>query len=197
MLQAGRQAALRALTEFAGPPAQGQQNYSVAQLSAVGSRNITLQDRHSMCSAFEIARKQTVPVDFALLFLDRSDSVTYAYFKDLADRVFGYHSICITRRCIGNAQGEKFSNIMLKMNLKAAGTNHTTSGGQISALMGNTLVLGADVTHPGTGSVPGCPSIAAIVGSVDGNAGRFLGSMRLQNQTRKEVRRHFITFEPF
>lgn len=53
--------------------------------------------------------------------------------------------------------------------------------------METALVLGADVTHPGPGSVPGCHSIAAIVGSVDRHAGRFLGSMRLQRTPRAEV----------
>jgi hypothetical protein len=48
---------------------------------------------------------------------------------------------------------------MLKMNLKASGTNHSTSNGQISAVMGNILVLGADVTHPGTDSVPDPPVV--------------------------------------
>lgn len=38
----------------------------------------------------------------------------------------------------------------------------------------------SDVTHAGPGSLPGTPSIAAIVGSVDECGGKFLGSMRLQ-----------------
>ena len=79
---------------------------------------------------------------------------------------------------------------MLKMNLKAAGINHTVNSnliGPLGSFMKTALVLGADVTHPGPGSVPGCPSIAAIVGSVDQHAGRFLGSMRLQHIPRAEV----------
>ena len=38
----------------------------------------------------------------------------------------------------------------------------------------------SDVTHPSPGSLLGTPSIAAIVGSVNQNGGKFLGSMRLQ-----------------
>lgn len=38
----------------------------------------------------------------------------------------------------------------------------------------------SDVTHAGPGSLNGTPSIAAIVGSVDKDGGKFLGSMRLQ-----------------
>jgi hypothetical protein len=46
--------------------------------------------------------------------------------------------------------------------------------------MQNTLVLGADLSHPGPGAIQGCPSIAAIFASVDDDGGKFLGSMRLQ-----------------
>lgn len=45
-----------------------------------------------------------------------------------------------------------------------------------------TDIFDSDVTHPGQGSLLGTPSIAAVVGSVDRTAGKFLGSMRLQPQ---------------
>lgn len=38
----------------------------------------------------------------------------------------------------------------------------------------------SDVTHAGPGSLEGTPSIVAVVGSVDKDGGKFLGSMRLQ-----------------
>jgi eukaryotic translation initiation factor 2C len=37
-----------------------------------------------------------------------------------------------------------------------------------------------DVTHASPASIPGTPSIAAIVGSVNQSGGKFLGSMRVQ-----------------
>jgi eukaryotic translation initiation factor 2C len=78
-------------------------------------------------------------------------------------------------------------NLMMKANLKMAGSNHTIDNGVIDDTLKDTLVLGADVTHPGPGSLMECPSTAAIVGSVDSWAGRFLSSMRLQSEGRKEV----------
>lgn len=90
----------------------------------MGTVEIRLRDRGSMRKAMTNAQGQRTPVDFAMLFLNKNDPATYAYFKGLADRVFGFNSICATRRCIADKQGEKFSNIMLKMNLKASGTNH-------------------------------------------------------------------------
>lgn len=40
------------------------------------------------------------------------------------------------------------------------------------------MIMGADVTHPTVASPDGMPSIAAVVGSVDKEFGKFLGSMR-------------------
>jgi eukaryotic translation initiation factor 2C len=77
----------------------------------------------------------------------------------------------------------------MKMNLKASGINHTTRF--LEDIFSKTLVLGADVTHPSSGSTPGCPSIAAIMGSVDDRSGRYLGSMRLQDREKKEVSQSF------
>ncbi|KAK7186103.1 piwi domain-containing protein [Paraphaeosphaeria sporulosa] len=125
--------------------------------------------------------------DMALLVLRGKNIPGYSAFKDLCDRKFGLHAICVTSPGRNGRDGDRWGNITLKMNLKAAGINHTIEKGMISALTRDTLVLGADVTHPGPGSVPGCPSIAAIVGSVDQYAGRFLGSMRLQRESRKEI----------
>jgi eukaryotic translation initiation factor 2C len=46
----------------------------------------------------------------------------------------------------------------------------------------STNMYASDVTHAGTGSLIGTPSIAAIVGSVTTNGGKFLGSMRVQER---------------
>jgi eukaryotic translation initiation factor 2C len=80
------------------------------------------------------------------------------------------------------------TNIMMKINLKLGGINHIVQP-VADRLRKDTMVLGADLIHPGTGAYPGTPSIAAIVGSVDDHAGMCLGSMRLQNihKTDREV----------
>ncbi|KAI1523492.1 Piwi domain containing protein [Pyrenophora tritici-repentis] len=69
-------------------------------------------------------------------------------------------------------------NVMMKLNLKLGGINHVVDAVQ-TRLKSHTVVLGADLVHP-SGNLPGVPSIASIVGSVDNHAGKCLGSMRLQ-----------------
>lgn len=79
--------------------------------------------------------------------------------------------------------------VALKLNLKLGNWNWEACGdlgeirNYISHRVGarlNTLILGADVTHPGPNSVEGCPSVAAVVGNVDLVCGRMPGSMRYQ-----------------
>lgn len=40
------------------------------------------------------------------------------------------------------------------------------------------------MTHPDTAALAGTPSIAAVVGSVNANGTKYLGSMRLQTRDR-------------
>lgn len=49
-----------------------------------------------------------------------------------------------------------------------------------------TMVVGIDVTHPGPGTVPGTPSIAAVVASVDQQFAQYPASMEIQ-ESKKEV----------
>ncbi|KAA8621618.1 Piwi domain containing protein [Pyrenophora tritici-repentis] len=49
-----------------------------------------------------------------------------------------------------------------------------------------TLVLSADCTHLGSGALAGCPSIVAVVSSLEANGGRFRGKLKLQSG-RQEI----------
>ncbi|KAH7385933.1 Piwi domain-containing protein [Pyrenochaeta sp. MPI-SDFR-AT-0127] len=120
--------------------------------------------------------------NFMILVLEKKSTGAYSVFKDLADRTCDMHSLCVVYREDSRSNslfGEQYlANVAMKVNLKADGINHTVQ--EVSQVMKDTLVLGADVTHPGPSSLLGTPSIAAIVGSVDQHGGKFLGSMRLQ-----------------
>ena len=172
---------------FAGPEKNGFVNYNIAKVQSSGRSTIET-DPTNWNQLQNTMSNHLGTTDLFLLVLRDKDYDTYSNFKDLADRRFGKHSICITAPKLKDKVPEKMGNIMMKLNLKLQGINHTISGGLIESIFTNTLVLGADVTHPGPSSITGCPSIAAIVGSVDKYAGRFLGTMRLQKESKKEVR---------
>ncbi|KAF2710115.1 Piwi-domain-containing protein [Pleomassaria siparia CBS 279.74] len=135
---------------------------------------------------------------FVMMLLQTKSSSIYPAFKDVIDRFIGIQSICTTAKPNCNQYGRcnpgidpYMANVVMKANLKTGGKNHTAAGdgGEFSLeeMLKDTLVLGADVVHPSGGSIIGCPSIAAIVGSTDASVAKFLGSMRLQSRSNKEV----------
>lgn len=139
-----------------------------------------------------MAKAHEKVANFVLLIMEKHNAPVYSAFKNLADRRYGIHSLCILEapNWEGNALksdlSSYFGNVMMKINLKAGGINHSVEG--VRGIMRDTLVLGADVTHSGPGSLIGTPSVAAIVGSVHESGGKFLGSMRLQEKENTEVR---------
>jgi eukaryotic translation initiation factor 2C len=132
--------------------------------------------------------------DIVILLLRQKDQNAYSVFKWLTDKVFLLQSICIVEQSMKpkvlgwdneNALGQYMANVAMKANLKGAGINHSAQG--VQQWLTDTLVLGADVTHPGSGALQGSPSIAALVGSMEASGGRFLGNMKLQ-AAKQEVR---------
>ena len=75
--------------------------------------------------------------------------------------------------------------ISLKIHAKLQGTTHVVQPERCGADK-DTMIVGADVTHPPKG-VEQCPSMAAVVATNDDNSYQYLGSARLQ-PARKEVR---------
>ncbi|EMD90548.1 hypothetical protein COCC4DRAFT_127590 [Bipolaris maydis ATCC 48331] len=133
--------------------------------------------------------------DFVIMLLKNKSIPIYSAFKDVVDRYEALQSLCMTqapnvkRGTFNKDITQYMANIMMKANLKFGGSNHIVhfDNTGIKVSLQDTLVLGADVTHPGSGSLVGCPSIAAVVGSIDFNAAKFRGSMRLQRTCKKEI----------
>jgi eukaryotic translation initiation factor 2C len=137
--------------------------------------------------------------DIVVLMLRQKNQEHYSMFKYLADKMFVIHSICVTEANFKPKPKPLYrdgplldwthpnaprhwtqyaANVVMKANLKNSGWNHSASG--IEPTLKDTLILGADLTHPGTSAVEGCPSIAAVVGSVHSSGGKFPGMLRLQ-----------------
>ncbi|KAK6430780.1 hypothetical protein LTR95_013058 [Oleoguttula sp. CCFEE 5521] len=110
--------------------------------------------------------------------------------KRWAEQTVGVVTVCITRGAFTNpkmSQTPAFkANVALKFNAKLGGRNHSVPAATKSGA-GNTIVLGADVTHPRIGAMPHCPSIAAVVSSVDPELTNYLGSMRVQKSKQEEI----------
>ncbi|KAK0898784.1 hypothetical protein LTR02_010003 [Friedmanniomyces endolithicus] len=137
------------------------------------------------------------PYPPVLVLLDYSLD-KYACVKRVADLDLGVQTICAARGRAVSMRGWKaqtISNIALKYNLKSARggrDNHHFDKEDIRILrsadeQADTIVIGADVTHPGKGSAGATPSIAAVVGSADDQFMQFPGSMRLQRGSKEDI----------
>ena len=128
-----------------------------------------------------------------LVVMREKDYDDYACIKRVGDLIEGVHTICVTKKTVSRDRGieQTFSNIALKYNIKVGGDNHRLGGDTLNNLKtnnrANTIVIGADVTHPNNGSHTATPSIAAVVGSVDDNFMKYPGSMRLQPSKKEDI----------
>jgi len=85
-------------------------------------------------------------------------------------------------------QDQYLSNVALKVNTKLGGINHRLAGDALGWLTKEpTILVGIDVTHPGPSSVPGTPSIAGVVASVDRDFVQFPASLRLQKSKQEGI----------
>ncbi|QDS76065.1 hypothetical protein FKW77_005771 [Venturia effusa] len=121
----------------------------------------------------------------------------YAYFKRIADVEKGLKSTCITQQGWSkDGRVDYMANVAMKINLKfptglKPSINHTVR--ELPSVLADTLILGADVTHPGANCVKGTPSIAAVIGSTDKYGCHYTGSMRLQDPETDKESKEVIT----
>lgn len=139
---------------------------------------------------------------------DKEDNTEcYARIKYVTDRVSPVASTCVQ---VGKVTGvdkkqrskpnvQYCANVIIKLCYRMGGLPYTLKDGfaalrskNVSShtnLADNVLVLGADVALPGVGGFEGRPSVAAVVGNIDGNFMTFPGEMRLI-PGRQEVDHH-------
>nr|OQO32263.1 hypothetical protein B0A51_00511 [Rachicladosporium sp. CCFEE 5018] len=142
-----------------------------------------------------LSKAQSAP---ALVIMPKKGFELYSKIKRISDLKVGRHVVCAAGDKLHNFNETRRSNlghlanIGLKFNLKGQDNNHCVHDNNLVTILANrdapasTIVLGADVTHPTASATAACPSIAAVVGSVDDYLVRYPGSMRLQ-RSRQEI----------
>uniref|UniRef100_A0A672I140 Protein argonaute-4 n=1 Tax=Salarias fasciatus TaxID=181472 RepID=A0A672I140_SALFA len=91
------------------------------------------------------------------------------YVKRVGDTLLGMATQCVQVKNVVKTSPQTLSNLCLKINAKCFG------------LFQPVIFLGADVTHPPAGDGKK-PSIAAVVGSMDGHPSRYCATVRVQTQ---------------
>lgn len=110
----------------------------------------------------------------------------YAEVKRVGDTVLGMATQCVQAKNVNKTSPQTLSNLCLKINVKLGGVNSILVPSIRPKVFNEPVIfLGADVTHPPAGDNKK-PSIAAVVGSMDGHPSRYAATVRVQ-QHRQEI----------
>lgn len=116
-----------------------------------------------------LAKEKAAGSNLVLVLLPSKNIELYSAIKKAADQEVGIATIChVKGRGIPKISPQLHSNLTMKANLKLSRTSvnqRLYSKGKI--LTNRTMIIGIDVTHPGSSALTDSPSIAAVVGSVD------------------------------
>lgn len=175
------------------------------QLATEGKRLVApLATRKQTLETFFTGLKDA-GADVVFVVLQSKDAAFYETLKYVADVKCGIHTICtvrdefwkrnqFTKKGLPTKQLKNdktfITNLMLKCNIKMGGKNTAIALGKQPGLQRllseTTMIMGADVTHMGQGSMRETPSIAAVVASEDKEFAQYPASIRCQT-TRTEM----------
>ncbi|TIA86201.1 hypothetical protein E3P99_03753 [Wallemia hederae] len=113
-------------------------------------------------------------VEFLLAVSRFEKSTAYTAFKNFCDVYAGVPSQFFIAKKAQTAKGSYFSNLSLKLNVKAGGINQTL-GTAVQYFKEHSICFGIDVTYSSPGT-SGSVSLAGIVSNVDQRCSQFIGS---------------------
>uniref|UniRef100_A0A8C9F4Y2 Argonaute4 n=1 Tax=Pavo cristatus TaxID=9049 RepID=A0A8C9F4Y2_PAVCR len=109
----------------------------------------------------------------------------------LGDTLLGMATQCVQVKNVVKTSPQTLSNLCLKINAKLGGINNVLVPHQRPSVFQQPVIfLGADVTHPPAGDGKK-PSIAAVVGSMDGHPSRYCATVRVQT-SRQETSQELL-----
>ncbi|CDW95239.1 hypothetical protein [Sporisorium scitamineum] len=131
--------------------------------------------------------KKPPPPQLFVVILSQQDQAFYNTIKQVAalKLTTPVATQCINTLKAFNERGQHqyVANVSMKINVKLGGINHVVSSERDLPRFGSqTMLIGADVTHPGPGSDR--PSIAGSVATVDGGARKYSFELRTQTNPR-------------
>ncbi|KAI0292287.1 Piwi domain-containing protein [Russula brevipes] len=165
--------------------------------SAAGGVERALEEALAQLDAkiSQIGLKQRPPC-LVLVVLPDSAAAQRKAVKAWGDVTRQVATQCVKTMKFRNANDQYFNNVALKINVKLGGINSYPVS-QIYAGLNKepTMIVGADVTHPGPG-VSDRPSIASLVSSFDATFSRYAAFTRVQTprvEVIEELEEMFLT----
>uniref|UniRef100_A0A669DIX6 Protein argonaute-1 n=1 Tax=Oreochromis niloticus TaxID=8128 RepID=A0A669DIX6_ORENI len=161
---------LRKISKDAGMPIQGQPCFCKYA-----------QGADSVEPMFKHLKMSYVGLQLIVVILPGKTPV-YAEVKRVGDTLLGMATQCVQVKNVVKTSPQTLSNLCLKINAKLGGINNVLVPHQRPSVFQQPVIfLGADVTHPPAGDGKK-PSIAAVVGSMDGHPSRYCATVRVQTQ---------------
>uniref|UniRef100_A0A9R1SRQ3 Argonaute RISC component 4 n=2 Tax=Cyprinus carpio TaxID=7962 RepID=A0A9R1SRQ3_CYPCA len=115
--------------------------------------------------------------------------------KRVGDTLLGMATQCVQVKNVVKTSPQTLSNLCLKINAKLGGINNVLVPHQRPSVFQQPVIfLGADVTHPPAGDGKK-PSIAAVVGSMDGHPSRYCATVRVQTSRQDLSQEQFYSQE--
>ncbi|CAK9802564.1 Protein argonaute-2 [Anthophora quadrimaculata] len=134
--------------------------------------------------------KKEQGVQLIIVIIEGRDNTVYGVIKKISelDIPNGMMTQCIkSETVIKRLSDSTITNILLKINSKLNGINHTFAPSyRPPCLQKPCMIVGADVTHPSPDSM-NMPSIAAVAASHDPNAFKYNIEMRLQSPREEMI----------
>ncbi|KAH8117266.1 Piwi-domain-containing protein [Phellopilus nigrolimitatus] len=141
------------------------------------------REMHKLCTEFVNRTKN--PPTILIVVLPQNAAQIRKDVKQYGDIHYGIVTQCVRADKMRTANNQYCNNLILKINAKLGGTNAVPSGTSFDWFKnGKTMVMGADVTHPGPGVLR--PSVAALVSSVDESAAKYVCRCSVQ-EPRLEI----------
>lgn len=138
--------------------------------------------------------KELCPNLQMIFFCIPAVSEIYYAIKYFGDIEHGVITQCLNDDKFMNTPRGYFNNILLKINAKLNGKNQILSPHQrpdtFTGNKNSTMIVGVDVTHPGTNPLANekvISSIAACVGSYDQEFSKFMASISVQPQNKEII----------
>jgi hypothetical protein len=164
------------MTGFQFVPVQQRQSLPFARLPGRDNQQGLKQQDQAIITVLEKAK--AAKVDFVVLFVPSRNPDLHDSIKRAGDQHVGIANICHVTEdkrkpsapLKPKADLGTLANNSMKINLKAnpLGANQALhQPGPI--LTAHSVVIGIDVTHPGSSAMKDAPSIATVVGSIDSN----------------------------
>ncbi|KAJ3905321.1 Piwi domain-containing protein [Lentinula edodes] len=126
------------------------------------------------------------PKPLIIVILPKMAQELWRKVKHWSDVRTGILTQCLQDEKIKNANLQYWGNVAVKLNARLGGYNSLVNSPAMSSLQKKmTIVMGADVSHPGPGVQK--PSVASLVASHDAYASRYMAFTRVQNPRQEFI----------